>query len=102
MHIDRFSLVDVAKKVVGVGSVGTGCLIVPLESGDWTPLFLQFKQVVASVLESHLGASAFEQAGQRVVEGQRSIQATSDVFLGWLVFIQSPPLPRWGERDGTL
>jgi len=81
--IDRFSLVDVASKVVGVGSVGTRCLILLLEAGDGTPLFLQFKQAVASVLEPYLGASIFEQAGQRVVEGQRLIQATSDVLLGW-------------------
>jgi hypothetical protein len=83
MLIDRFSLVDIAKKVVGVGSVGTRCLIVLLEAGDGTPLFLQFKQAAPSVLEAHLGPSAFEQAGQRVVEGQRLIQATSDVLLGW-------------------
>jgi uncharacterized protein (DUF2252 family) len=83
MLLDRFSLVDIAKKVVGVGSVGTRCLIVLLEAGDGTPLFLQFKQATPSVLETHLGASAFEQAGQRVVEGQRLIQATSDVLLGW-------------------
>ena len=81
--LDRFSLVDVAKKVVGVGSVGIRCLIVLLEAGDGTPLFLQFKQAAPSVLEAHLGPSAFEQAGQRVVEGQRLIQATSDVLLGW-------------------
>ncbi|MEM7023533.1 MAG: DUF2252 family protein [Pseudomonadota bacterium] len=89
--IDRFSLVDVAKKVVGVGSVGTRCLIVLLEAGDGTPLFLQFKQAVASVLEPYLGASAFKQAGQRVVEGQRLIQATSDMFLGWA---------RWRDTGG--
>jgi len=89
--IDRFSLVDVAKKVVGVGSVGTRCLIMLLEAGDGTPLFLQFKQAVASVLEPHLGASVFAHAGQRVVEGQRLIQATSDVFLGWA---------RWRSDDG--
>jgi uncharacterized protein (DUF2252 family) len=81
--LDRFSLVDVAKKVVGVGSVGTRCLIVLLEAGDGTPLFLQFKQATSSVLEAHLGPSAFEEAGQRVVEGQRLIQATSDALLGW-------------------
>ena len=81
--LDQFSIVDIAKKVVGVGSVGTHCLIILLEAGDKTPLFLQLKQAVPSVLESYLGASVFEQAGQRVVEGQRLIQATSDVFLGW-------------------
>ncbi len=89
--LDRFSLVDVARKVVGVGSVGTRCLILLLEADDGTPLFLQFKQAVASVLEAHLGASVFEQAGQRVVEGQRLIQATSDVFLGWA---------RWAPAGG--
>lgn len=91
MLLDRFSLVDIAKKVVGVGSVGTRCLIVLLEAGDGTPLFLQFKQATSSVLEAHLGGSAFEQAGQRVVEGQRLIQATSDVLLGWA---------RWQEPGG--
>jgi hypothetical protein len=63
--------------------VGIRCLIVLLEAGDGTPLFLQFKQAMPSVLEAHLGASVFKQAGQRVVEGQRLIQATSDVLLGW-------------------
>lgn len=81
--LDRFSLVDVAKKVVGVGSIGTRCLITFLQAGDGTPLFLQFKQANPSVLEPYLGASSFEQAGQRVVEGQRLIQAASDIFLGW-------------------
>jgi len=89
--LDRFSLVDIAKKVVGVGSVGTRCLIVLLEAGDGTPLFLQFKQATSSVLEAHFGASAFEQAGQRVVEGQRLIQATSDELLGWA---------NWQDPDG--
>ena len=88
---DRFRFVDVARKVVGVGSVGTRCMIVLLESGDGTPLFLQFKQATASVLEAHLGASEFKQSGQRVVEGQRLIQATSDVMLGW---------SSWTEPDG--
>jgi len=91
MLIDRFSLVDIAIKVVGVGSVGTRCLIVLLEAGDGTPLFLQFKQAGPSVLEAYLEASAFAHSGQRVVEGQRSIQATSDVFLGWA---------SWQEEDG--
>lgn len=89
--IDRFSLVDVARKVVGVGSVGTQCLIVLLEADDGTPLFLQFKQATRSVLEQHLGRSAFKQSGQRVVEGQKLIQATSDRFLGW---------SRWTDKDG--
>lgn len=88
--IDRFTLVDIAKKVVGVGSVGTRCLIMLLEAGDGTPLFLQFKQAGPSVLEPHLGASIFDQSGRRVVEGQRLIQATSDMFLGWA---------RWQEGE---
>ncbi len=88
--LDRFKLVDVAKKVVGVGSVGTRCMIMLLEASDGTPLFLQFKQAVASVLEPYLGASVFEQAGQRVAEGQKLIQAASDVLLGWA---------RWQDGD---
>ncbi len=87
--IDRFSVLDVARKVVGVGSVGTRCLILLLESDDGTPLFLQFKQSVPSVLEAYLGASVFKQSGRRVVEGQRLIQATSDIFLGWATW--TPP-----------
>lgn len=90
MLLDRFSMVDVARKVVGVGSVGTRCLIVLLEAGDGTPLLLQLKQAVPSVLEAHLGPSAFTEAGQRVVEGQRLIQANSDELLGWA---------RWQEPD---
>ncbi len=89
--LDRFSLVDIANKVVGVGSVGTRCLIVLLEAGDGTPLFLQFKQASSSVLEPYLGDTAFEEAGQRVVEGQRLIQATSDILLGWA---------RWQDSNG--
>ena len=81
--VDRFTPIDAARKLVGVGSVGTRCLIVLLEAGDGTPLFLQFKQAVSSVLEPYLGASSYEQDGQRVVEGQRLIQATSDILLGW-------------------
>lgn len=81
--LDQFAIVDVAHKVVGVGSVGTRCFIVLLEADDGTPLFLQLKEAVASVLEPYLGASAFGHAGQRVVEGQRLIQATSDSLLGW-------------------
>lgn len=88
--VDQFSLVDVVRKVVGVGSVGTRCLVVLLESDDGTPLFLQFKQAVKSVLEQYVGDSVFEQSGQRVVEGQRLIQATSDMFLGWA---------RWHEEE---
>ncbi len=93
MLIDRFSLVDVVRKVVGVGSVGTRCLIALFQSGDGTPLFLQLKQATASVLEAHLGNSSFTHSGQRVVEGQRLIQATSDVLLGWARWQESPSGP---------
>ncbi|WP_245905895.1 DUF2252 domain-containing protein [Mycolicibacterium palauense] len=79
----RYRLVDVAHKVVGVGSVGTRCLILLLVTGDGAPLFLQFKEAVTSVLEAHLGPSAFRQAGERVVRGQRLMQSTGDIFLGW-------------------
>ncbi len=82
--LDRFQPVDVAQKVVGVGSVGTRCFIILLEgrdSGD--PLFLQVKEAVPSVLEEHLGPSPYPNHGQRVVEGQRLTQAVSDILLGW-------------------
>ncbi len=81
--LDRYSLTDVARKVVGVGSVGTRCLIALFESGDGEPLFLQVKEAVASVLEAHLAPSTSDQAGHRVVDGQRIVQATPDPFLGW-------------------
>jgi uncharacterized protein (DUF2252 family) len=83
---DRFRLVDVARKVVGVGSVGTRCWVGLLEgphhpAGD--PLILQVKEASASVLEPYLGASAVTHHGERVVAGQRLTQAASDIFLGW-------------------
>ncbi|MFW2335581.1 DUF2252 domain-containing protein [Ilumatobacter sp.] len=83
--LDRYAIVDIAHKVVGVGSVGTRCLIVLLESGDGEPLFLQFKEAVASVLEPYTGASEFE-PGERVVIGQRLTQTMGDIFLGWSHF----------------
>lgn len=81
--LDRFELVDYAMKVVGVGSVGTFCGILLLISGNGDPLFLQFKEARKSVLEPYCGASPFGHAGQRVVAGQRTLQAASDIFLGW-------------------
>jgi uncharacterized protein (DUF2252 family) len=81
--LDRFSVVDVAFKVVGVGSVGTVCGILLLMSGNGEPLFLQFKQARQSVLEPYAGRSPFKHHGQRVVVGQRLMQAASDFFLGW-------------------
>ena len=71
---------------MGVGSVGTRCLVALFESGDGEPLFLQIKEAVASVLEAHLEPSAYDQAGERVVNGQRIVQATPDSFLGWARF----------------
>jgi uncharacterized protein (DUF2252 family) len=81
--LDRYRIVDVAMKVVGVGSVGTECGVALLVSGNGEPLFLQFKEARASVLEPFAGASAFTHRGQRVVVGQRIMQAASDIFLGW-------------------
>lgn len=81
---DRFTPVDVALKVVGVGSVGTRCGIMLLEGQDrHDPLFLQIKQANRSVLEKHLPKSPYRNQGQRVVEGQRLMQSVSDIFLGW-------------------
>ena len=82
--LDRFRPVDVALKVVGVGSVGTRCLILLMEGRDHNdPLFLQIKQANRSVLEEYLRPSAYRNQGQRVVEGQRLMQTVSDIFLGW-------------------
>jgi uncharacterized protein (DUF2252 family) len=81
--LNRFEVVDVAFKVVGVGSVGTMCGIILLMSGQGDPLFLQFKQARQSVLEPYCGASPFEHSGQRVVIGQRLMQSAGDMFLGW-------------------
>jgi uncharacterized protein (DUF2252 family) len=81
--LDRYRYVDIAHKVVGVGSVGTRCLIVLLESDQGAPLFMQFKEATRSVLEPHAGPSGFDHAGERVVRGQRLMQSTGDVLLGW-------------------
>jgi uncharacterized protein (DUF2252 family) len=80
--IERYALKDVAFKVVGVGSVGTFCAIGLFMSGDGAPLFLQIKEAGKSVLEC-LGPKFEDHPGRRVVEGQRVMQAASDVFLGW-------------------
>jgi uncharacterized protein (DUF2252 family) len=82
--LDRFRAVDAARKVVGVGSVGTRCYVVLL-LGDRhdDPLLLQVKQATASVLEPYAGRSGFGHPGHRVVHGQRLLQTASDIFLGW-------------------
>jgi uncharacterized protein (DUF2252 family) len=83
--LGHYDIVDVALRVVGVGSVGTRCFVVLLEGrDDDDPLVLQIKQATESVLAPHVGASRYENHGQRVVEGQRLIQASSDPFLGWM------------------
>src|SRR5262249_19158607 len=83
--LERYRYVDAARKVVGVGSVGTRAWIVlMLGRNDDDPLFLQAKEAQASVLEPFAGKSKFANHGQRVVEGQRLMQAASDILLGWL------------------
>jgi uncharacterized protein (DUF2252 family) len=82
--LERYRFVDVARKVVGVGSVGTRAYVVLLEGRDENdPLFLQVKEAGPSVLEGHVPSSTHEHHGQRVVAGQRLMQAASDIFLGW-------------------
>jgi uncharacterized protein (DUF2252 family) len=83
--IEEFHYVHMARKVVGVGSVGTRCWIFLMAGRDTDdPLFLQAKEAQPSVLERFAGASALHQHGERVVVGQRLMQAASDIFLGWL------------------
>ncbi len=82
--LSQFRLVDMARKVVGVGSVGTRCWIVLLLGRDGRdPLILQVKEADTSVLAAHVGPSAYRNQGERVVSGQRLMQAASDIFLGW-------------------
>jgi len=80
---DRFKVVDTAHKVVGVGSVGTRCYVVLLLAAPDDPLFLQVKEARPSVLERYTGHARVAHNGQRVVVGQRLMQAASDIFLGW-------------------
>ncbi|WP_406187122.1 DUF2252 domain-containing protein [Streptomyces sp. NBC_01006] len=82
--LEDYRLADVARKVVGVGSVGTRCWIFLLLGRDGRdPLFLQAKEADTSVLAEHVGASRYRNQGERVVSGQRLMQAASDIFLGW-------------------
>jgi uncharacterized protein (DUF2252 family) len=82
--LNRYRLVDLAYKVVGVGSVGTRCYVALLLGSDQhDPLFIQIKEAQASVLEAYLSPSPYENHAQRVVYGQRMMQAASDLFLGW-------------------
>ncbi|WP_030213416.1 DUF2252 domain-containing protein [Streptomyces bikiniensis] len=83
--LDRYRFLDAARKVVGVGSVGTRCFVLLLEGRDeGDPLILQIKEAGPSVLEEYLAPTAYPHQGQRVVCGQRLIQAASDIFLGWM------------------
>ena len=82
--LEQFEFADMARKVVGVGSVGTRCWIILMLGGAASdPLFLQVKEAEESVLSRFLGASEYSNQGQRVVAGQRLMQASSDIFLGW-------------------
>ena len=82
--LEQYELIDIARKVVGVGSVGTQAWIaLLLDRGIDEPLFLQIKEAQPSVLETYLSKSEFANHGQRVVAGQRLMQAVSDIFLGW-------------------
>ncbi len=99
--LERFKIIDMARKVVGVGSVGTRAFIVLLQGRDQQdPLFLQVKEATASVLEGHLPKSHFKQPGERVVEGQRMMQAASDIYLGWTKGTQDNRYLYWRQlRD---
>ena len=82
--LERYRLEDYAMRVVGIGSVGTRCFVALLVCDDRTPLLLQIKEARPSVLAPYAGPSPYANQGQRVVAGQRMIQATRDIFLGWL------------------
>ena len=99
--LDRFEFVDIARKVVGVGSVGTRAFVVLLRGRDeGDPLFLQVKEATRSVLEAHLSPSEFATAGERVVQGQQMMQAASDIFLGWSEGIEPDRFYYWRQlRD---
>jgi uncharacterized protein (DUF2252 family) len=99
--VEQFRLLDFARKVVGVGSVGTrDWIALLLGRDDRDPLFLQLKEAQASVLEQFVGPSEFANHGERVVTGQRLMQASSDIFLGWLHAESSdePPLDLYGRQ----
>jgi uncharacterized protein (DUF2252 family) len=93
--LDQFRLLDVARKVVGVGSVGTRAWVLLLAGrDDADPLLLQAKEAEASVLEPFCGPSPYPNAGERVVSGQRLMQASSDIFLGWQETVGVDGVPR--------
>jgi uncharacterized protein (DUF2252 family) len=99
--LERFEIVDGARKVVGVGSVGTRCFIVLLLGRDaHDPLFLQVKEATTSVYERYVGKSRYRQHGERVVQGQRMMQASSDIYLGWTKGVEANRYYYWRQlRD---
>jgi uncharacterized protein (DUF2252 family) len=97
--LGRFRLTRLARKVVGVGSVGTQAWIVLMEAEDGDPLLLQAKQAQPSVLAAYAGASEYDHQGERVVAGQRLMQAASDIFLGWQRTVNPPGDPGGGHTD---
>ncbi|MGW1339537.1 DUF2252 domain-containing protein [Kribbella sp. NPDC002412] len=99
--LERYELIDLARKVVGVGSVGTRAFIILLQGRDRSdPLFLQVKEATRSVLEGPLRKSVFKNAGERVVQGQRLMQASSDIFLGWSKGVEADRYYYWRQlRD---
>ena len=108
--LERFEFMDAARKVVGVGSVGARAWIVLMLGRDSEdPLFLQVKEAQASVLERHLGPSEFDHHGERVVEGQKLMQAASDILLGWIRVVGLDGVERdfyvrqlWDEKGSAL
>ena len=99
--LESFEMIDMARKVVGVGSVGTRAYIVLLQGrDDHDPLFLQVKEATRSVLEDHLPKSRYRNPGERVVQGQRMMQASSDIYLGWTKGAQTDRYYYWRQlRD---
>jgi uncharacterized protein (DUF2252 family) len=99
--LERFEVIDWARKVVGVGSVGTRAFIVLLQGRDRDDsLFLQVKEATRSVLEGPCPKSAYAQSGERVVQGQRLMQASSDIFLGWSEGVEADRFYYWRQlRD---
>jgi uncharacterized protein (DUF2252 family) len=99
--LERFQFLDLARKVVGVGSVGTRAFILLLQGRDQQdPLFLQVKEATVSVLEDHLPKSRYKHHGERVVRGQRMMQAASDIYLGWTVGLDTTRHFYWRQlRD---
>lgn len=88
--LDKFEMVDIARKVVGIGSVGTVCGVILMVSSEQDVLVLQLKEARPSVLEPYAGRSIYPHHGQRIVNGQKLMQAASDMFLGWLTGPRKP------------